>query len=82
MGPRTESYGTPNRRSAGCDRVLPTFTKCVLSDRYDLNQPSVSLLIPQHCVQPVKEIGVVYGIKSHREIQKGEGRDRPFSHIE
>ena len=33
------------------------------------------------CVEPVKEIGVVYGIKSGGEIQEGEGCDRPFSHI-
>ena len=33
---------TQNRRSSGWDGVLPTLTEC---DRYDLNQPSASLLI-------------------------------------
>ena len=30
----------------------------------------------------VKENGMVKGIKSDREIQEGEGCDRPFSHVE
>ena len=33
-------------RATGCESVLPTLTECVLPDRYDLNQPSASSLIP------------------------------------
>ena len=37
IGPRTEPLGTPTWSSAGCESVLPTLTKCVLYERYDLN---------------------------------------------
>ena len=47
MGPRTENWGIPYWSAAGCESVLPTLTECVLPDRYDLNQPSASSLIPQ-----------------------------------
>ena len=46
IGPRMEPWGTPYWSAAGCERVLPTLTECVLPDRYDLNQPSASSLIP------------------------------------
>ena len=46
IGPRTEPWGTPYWNAAGCKSVLPTLTECVLPDRYDLNQPSASSLIP------------------------------------
>ena len=34
------------KSAAGCESVLPTLTKCVLPDRYNLNQLSDSSLIP------------------------------------
>ena len=44
--PRTEPWGTPYWRATGCESVLPTLTECVLPNRYDLNKPSASSLIP------------------------------------
>ena len=46
IGPRTEPWGTPYQSAAGSKSVLPTLTECVLPDRYDLNQPRASSLIP------------------------------------
>ena len=40
------ALGTPCSRATGFESVLPTLTECVLPDRYDLNQPSASSLIP------------------------------------
>ena len=55
--------------STGCESVLPTLTECVLPDS---NQP----------IKSVQENGVVNGIECGGEIQKGEGCNRPFGHIE
>ena len=46
IGPSTEPWGIPNWSAAGCERVLPTLTECIIPDKYDLNKPSASSLIP------------------------------------
>ena len=72
--PRTDPWGTPNRSTAGCDRIAPTLTERALSNRYDLNSQA-QITDSIKCVQHVKANGVVYGIKIGREIQQGEGCD-------
>lgn len=49
MGPRIESWGTPQDRGAEDDAESPSLTEKHLSDRYDRNHSKAAPLIPTQC---------------------------------